>query len=143
MDTEKYVMTFKSTHYAIMSEKKLENFKVQMIPTPREISASCGLSITFEKDDFKEIISEIKRWEEHEEMLNIYVIDKATKIAEEIGEIKAANMAALGVYIGKSKIIPLEKLEESLSNVFQKAKKELLGINLKTLKRGEEIGKRS
>ncbi len=67
----------------------------------------------------------------------------ATEIAEEIGQIRTANMVALGAYIGKSKIIPIDKLEESLSNIFSKAKKELLEINIKALRKGEEIGKRS
>lgn len=67
----------------------------------------------------------------------------ATEIAEEIGQVKTANMVALGAYIGKSKIIPLERLEKSLSNVFSKAKKELWDINTKALKRGEKIGRKS
>ena len=84
MDIEKYVITFKSTHYAIMSEKKLSNFKIQMVPTPREISASCGLSIIFEIEDFKEIIKEIKSLDNYEEMLDIYLLNKTTKIVEAI-----------------------------------------------------------
>ncbi len=64
----------------------------------------------------------------------------ATEIAEEIGNIKTANMIALGAYIGKSKIIPLKKLEESLSNIFPKAKKEILDINIQALRKGKEIG---
>ena len=65
------------------------------------------------------------------------------EIAEEIGQVKTANMVALGAYIGKSKIIPFKRLEESLSNVFSKVKKELLDVNTEALKRGEEIGRKS
>ena len=64
----------------------------------------------------------------------------ATEIAEEIGQIKTANMVALGTYIGKSKIMPLKNLEESLPDVFPGAKKELLELNIKGLRKGEEIG---
>ncbi len=64
----------------------------------------------------------------------------ATKTAEEIGQIKTANMVALGAYIAKSKIISRERLEESLSSVFPKATKEILDINIQALKKGEEIG---
>jgi len=70
--------------------------------------------------------------------LVIYI--PATKIAEEIGDTRIANMVALGAYIGKSKVVSLKKLEESLYNVFPKVKKELLVLNIKALKRGEKIG---
>ncbi len=48
-----YIVAFNSTHNAIKSEKLLQNaeLKVTTLPTPREISASCGISIKFEKDD--------------------------------------------------------------------------------------------
>ena len=75
------------------------------------------------------------------DILPIYI--PATKIAEEIGQIRTANMIALGAYIGKSKIIPLNKLEETLSSVFSKATKEILALNIKALRRGEEIGRKS
>jgi 2-oxoglutarate ferredoxin oxidoreductase subunit gamma len=67
----------------------------------------------------------------------------ATKIAEEIGQVRIANMVALGAYIGKSKVVPLSKLEESLSSVFPKAKKELLDVNIEALRKGEKIGKKA
>ncbi|MGI6066932.1 MAG: DUF3343 domain-containing protein, partial [Bacillota bacterium] len=41
MEEKFYVIAFETTHYAIMAEKKLiEKYRVQMIPTPRVISAS-------------------------------------------------------------------------------------------------------
>lgn len=47
----KYLLTFKSVHYAIDAEVKLkENFNIRTIPTPREISSSCGLSVLFLDD---------------------------------------------------------------------------------------------
>lgn len=57
------VITFESTHHAIKGEKTLmeKNITLKTIPTPREITASCGLSIMFSLDDLenvKEIISE-------------------------------------------------------------------------------------
>ncbi|SDL30010.1 DUF3343 domain-containing protein [Natronincola ferrireducens] len=49
---EIYVITFESTHYAIAAEKLLKekNYQFDTIPTPREITASCGLSIMFNQD---------------------------------------------------------------------------------------------
>ena len=41
-----YVVSFNSTNHAIQSEKILAGqFKIAVIPTPREITQSCGLSI--------------------------------------------------------------------------------------------------
>lgn len=58
-----YVVTFNSTHYAITTEKLLkeEKLEIMTIPSPREITVSCGLSIRFlEKDleKIKELITE-------------------------------------------------------------------------------------
>lgn len=46
LEKEFYVITFESTHLAISTEKfVLAQVPVEMVPTPREISASCGLSL--------------------------------------------------------------------------------------------------
>lgn len=63
-----YLISFKSTHHAMMMEMKVKekNLKALTIPTPRAISNSCGMSIKLmeevklgeiveiiEKDDLK------------------------------------------------------------------------------------------
>ncbi len=52
-----YVISFDSTHHAIKAEKlfKEHNLNIRMMPTPREITASCGLSIRFEATDLAEV----------------------------------------------------------------------------------------
>ncbi len=57
-----YVITFNSTHHAIKAEKKLldKNLDIKTIPTPREITASCGLSIKFPFEDLEVIKATIK-----------------------------------------------------------------------------------
>lgn len=52
-----YVIAFDSTHYAIQGEKILKNrdIDIKVIPTPREITASCGLSIRFNPEFFEQI----------------------------------------------------------------------------------------
>ncbi len=42
-----YLISFKSTHHAMMMEMKVKekNLKALTIPTPRAISNSCGMSI--------------------------------------------------------------------------------------------------
>lgn len=48
-----YVLSFDTTSHSMYAEKLAkERFRVQMIPTPREITASCGLSLRFEAKDW-------------------------------------------------------------------------------------------
>ncbi len=56
-ETQFGVITFKSTHYAIQADSVFRNEKIQYrtIPTPREISHSCGLAIMFNLDDLNSI----------------------------------------------------------------------------------------
>ena len=53
IDKEFGVITFKSTNHAMKSETvfKGEDIKFRMIPTPREITHSCGLAIKFDLKD--------------------------------------------------------------------------------------------
>lgn len=42
---EYYLLTFESTHAAISTEKLLKPAEVTIMPVPRFISASCGISV--------------------------------------------------------------------------------------------------
>ena len=48
-----HVITFHSTHHAIKAEKRLKtgNFKIELIPTPREISSECGFTILMRNNE--------------------------------------------------------------------------------------------
>lgn len=60
MNQDFVIIAFSSTHQAIHFEKKLISiFAIEMIPTPREVSASCGLSLKFETDDLAAILVEL------------------------------------------------------------------------------------
>lgn len=66
-----YLITFESTHQAIHYEKLLKDqFAIELIPTPREISASCGLSLRFETEDFMAISATIE--DADKEKLKLY-----------------------------------------------------------------------
>jgi hypothetical protein len=87
LEKEFYVIAFESTHYAIMVEKKLkDNYNIQTIPTPREITASCGLSIKFQGESLDGIIEELISQEINRDMLNVYRIERTAnhKKAEKI-----------------------------------------------------------
>lgn len=71
-----YVVVFESTHYAIAAEKlfKESGYKFDVIPTPREITHSCGLSIRFDLDIFSDIKRKME--EAHIAIKGIYEIKK-------------------------------------------------------------------
>ncbi|MFA5577254.1 MAG: DUF3343 domain-containing protein [Tissierellaceae bacterium] len=58
MNTEVYgILVFKSTHYTIGAESVFRDKEISFktIPTPREISLSCGLAIIFALDDLEKV----------------------------------------------------------------------------------------
>lgn len=55
------LISFDSTHRAIHFERLLmKHFAIELIPTPREITASCGLSLKFEVEDFEAVKKELE-----------------------------------------------------------------------------------
>lgn len=77
MDNIFYVIAFDSTHYAMMAEKKLKTqFKIQMMPTPRGITASCGISLKVGEEQLEAILAEMDTWEIDPTMIGIYRIEK-------------------------------------------------------------------
>ena len=60
MTEEYYLYTFESTHGAIATEKLLKALGCTVMPVPRHISTSCGISVRVDVDKFgssKEISS--------------------------------------------------------------------------------------
>lgn len=54
-EPEFYLIAFSSASHCIETEKKAkEQFQVHIIPTPREITASCGMALRFQSTDKKE-----------------------------------------------------------------------------------------
>lgn len=45
---ETYVIAFESTHAAMATERALSHVKTTMLPTPKAISAGCGMSLKFD-----------------------------------------------------------------------------------------------
>lgn len=74
------VITFKSTHHAIQGESilKKEDVKFRTIPTPREVSTSCGLAVKFDLEIYNQIIDIIE-----EKKMNIDSVYKIIKEEKE------------------------------------------------------------
>lgn len=64
---------------------------------------------------------------------------KFTDIALGLGNIKVANMVALGMYLARKKTIPLKNIEKVMRAMAPKDKPGLLKINLEALKEGVEL----
>ncbi|MGL5330039.1 MAG: DUF3343 domain-containing protein [Peptostreptococcaceae bacterium] len=85
---EMYIVSFNSTHHAIRTEKIFNenNIKCTTLPTPREITASCGISIRFLQNDaekVKEIIgtSDV----DYKGIFKIQKLSDGKKSVEQIG----------------------------------------------------------
>ncbi len=68
------------------------------------------------------------------------VVVPATEIATELGNVKAANMVALGAYIERRKTVKFETLINLLPKIF-KGKEKLIPLNEKALIQGAEFVK--
>jgi len=64
---------------------------------------------------------------------------EASKIAEETGSVKAANMSVLGAFAKSTSLVKLESLIGSLKDVFPNITDKLLEINTKALTKGFEL----
>jgi len=62
----------------------------------------------------------------------------ATNIANDLGDIKVANIVAIGALIKKSNILQLVNIKKALPSVL-KGKQNLIEINEKALKKGAEL----
>ena len=72
-----FILTFESTHNALATEKILrkKDIDVELIPTPREISAECGFTLVLENID----LQTIKDNTNQKIIGDIYVINQKNK----------------------------------------------------------------
>ncbi|UCD55719.1 MAG: 2-oxoacid:acceptor oxidoreductase family protein [Candidatus Omnitrophota bacterium] len=61
-----------------------------------------------------------------------------TRIASELGNVKVANMIAIGAFIGLRKILSLKDIQEALDKVLP-SKKDLISINKKAIELGYKL----
>lgn len=60
-------------------------------------------------------------------------------IAKEIGNPKVLNMVAIGIVLGKTKLVNYDTIEKDLIQFLEKKNPELLELNLQAIKKGMEI----
>ena len=79
-----HVIVFDSTHQAMATESNLleKKIEVKMIPTPREITLSCGLSLMFSENQVEKVKHIIL--EEGLNIKGIYRIDKLKKNTKQL-----------------------------------------------------------
>ncbi|MEA1939817.1 MAG: 2-oxoacid:acceptor oxidoreductase family protein [Candidatus Caldatribacteriota bacterium] len=62
----------------------------------------------------------------------------ANEIANKLGNLKVANMVALGAYVKKSGVVKMETIFKVLGKTLTGPKEKLIDINKNALKKGEE-----
>jgi hypothetical protein len=85
---EMYIVSFNSTHHAIRSDKLFEQNSITSttLPTPREITASCGISIRFLYKDIEDIKKILETNSiEYKGIYNIKKLEDGKKEAKKIG----------------------------------------------------------
>jgi hypothetical protein len=82
---EYYLITFANTHSALTAQKYLQDKLIfQTIPTLREISASCGISLKIKSADYDQMNEYINEFPLDENMYTIYYITE-NQISQIIG----------------------------------------------------------
>jgi 2-oxoglutarate ferredoxin oxidoreductase subunit gamma len=68
-----------------------------------------------------------------------YVPIPASDVAAELGNVKMANMVALGALVAVTRVLPLEAVAQALRHHLPEAKRNMLEPNLQALQRGAEL----
>lgn len=68
-----YVITFVNTHGAISAEKHLKKeYKIIVMPTPREISRGCGIAIRFGEEAREGVLKNLASFALEKALYSIY-----------------------------------------------------------------------
>lgn len=106
-------------HAIIMNRPSLDKFADKIRDGGICIINSSLIDINSGRDDIQEVLV------------------PANDIAIEEGNARAANMVILGAYIGKSKVVKLETVEQIIKDTFAK-KPQALDINIQAFHKGVE-----
>ena len=64
---------------------------------------------------------------------------EATDIANRLGNVRVANIVALGAFIAKTKLLAAASIEQAISDLFSLKKPEVIEINVKALRLGAGV----
>jgi len=67
------------------------------------------------------------------------VIIPFSQAATEMGNVKFANMLALGAYLAKRPVVKMSSIEAALKSAFAGKKPELISLNMKAIEKGIEL----
>ena len=86
----KHLVVFESVHQAIRAEQILlkAGLRVELLPTPREISASCGQSLSFPADALESLQEMLER--EKIVFRGIYSANAEQRVYERLERVKPA-----------------------------------------------------
>jgi 2-oxoglutarate ferredoxin oxidoreductase subunit gamma len=62
-----------------------------------------------------------------------------TDIAIKLGNIKVANMVALGCFINQKNTVVFKSIQKAITEMAPEAKKDLIGVNIKALEEGARL----
>lgn len=78
----------------------------------------------------------IERKSDREDVSAYYI--PANEIADELGNLRIANMVMLGAYLQLTKVVEVDSILEALKKVLGESKAKLIPINREALKRGAQ-----
>ncbi len=108
------------THAIILNHPSLERFEPELVPGGTVL---LNTSLT-------------QRAVRREDVAQIRIA--ATETAHELGNLKVANMVALGAFIEHTKLLAMHSIEQGLNDLFGVKKPALVELNLKALAVGAE-----
>lgn len=104
-------------HLVAMNRPSLEKFAAVVKPKGIILINSSLISIKSGREDVDELVIPV------------------TEIAKELGEVRAANIVALGAFVGRSGIVNFEQIRAAVKEEFAK-KEKFIPLNIKALERG-------
>ncbi|MCE5235351.1 MAG: DUF3343 domain-containing protein [Clostridiaceae bacterium] len=72
-----YMLSFRTTHYAMLMEAQLKPLvPLSVMPTLREVTQSCGISLRVEEEHYPLLLEGLKKTSAPPEAYTLYHVDK-------------------------------------------------------------------
>lgn len=110
-----------ATSAIVMNKPSLDKFESTIVKGGKLFINSSLIERKAERDD-----------------IDVYYIP-ANKIADELGNMRVANMVILGAYLRATNVVSIDSILEGFTKVFGEKKANLIPINKQALEKGAEI----